>query len=124
MNDVLNTPYVSSPVPFVPGVPVQIVGTIGTNMRIYCSTGGTPGACDSWTGSGAVDFANTAVLTGIQLLDPNGNPITDFSVTSESGAQFGPNGAVPEPSGLFLVAGGLACCSFLRWRLAGHSRKT
>ena len=68
-------------------------------------------------------------LTGIQVYDANGNPITDFTITSGSGAGYGADGiesepasaSVPEPSSVVLLLTmllGVACLA--RKRLAEH----
>lgn len=58
-------------------------------------------------GSGSASFSTTAELTGIFVYDANGDPITDFTVSSESGTQYGASGVIssaPEP-GTFLLLG-------------------
>ena len=51
-----------------------------------------------------VDFTGGATLTGIEL-QANGQPVNDFTITSESGTPYGPNG-VPEPAiGAMTLAG-------------------
>src|ERR1700691_5092902 len=44
-----------------------------------------------------VDPSAGMTLSGIELFDANGNPITDFSLTSGSGAVYGADGLVREP---------------------------
>lgn len=58
--------------------------------------------------SSSTDFANTAVLKGIDAYGPGGK-VNDFTVTTESGAVIGPHGlaAVPEPESWALMLGGL-----------------
>lgn len=62
-----------------------------------------------------VNFSSTALLTGIDVFDASGNKLTDFAVTGDSGAQYGPNGVVlrqtdpgtpvvPEPTSLAMFA--------------------
>lgn len=57
--------------------------------------------------SGSGDWSNTLTLFGIQIVDPNGNPYTDWTVTSASGTiypQLQP-AATPEPGSLALLLG-------------------
>jgi hypothetical protein len=69
-----------------------------------------------------------ATLTGIQILDASGKPVSDFSVASGSGAQYGAGGilaepgpsAVPEPATVFPAAGGLFLFGMI---LMPHRRK-
>ncbi len=65
-------------------------------------------------GASSVDPSPGFTLSGIQLYDANGNPITNYSLTSGSGASYGANGllgepqsATPEPATLWLLASGL-----------------
>ena len=69
---------------------------------------------DLLNGPSSVDPAPGMTLSGIELFDANGNPITDFSLTSGSGAVYGadglvsePTSATPEPSMAWLLAAGL-----------------
>lgn len=65
--------------------------------------------------SSSTDFANTAVLKGIDAYGPGGK-VSDFTVITESGAVIGPSGlaAVPEPESWALVLGGLGIMTW--WR--------
>lgn len=51
---------------------------------------------------GTADSSFGATLSGIQLFDSQGNPVSDFSVTSVSGTQY-----VPEPSTALLLTVGV-----------------
>ncbi len=71
-------------------------------------------------GASSVDPSPGMTLSGIELFDANGNPISDFSLTSGSGAVYGADGLVSEPltstpepamtwllgAGIFLVIAG------------------
>ena len=77
-------------------------------------------------GSASSNFISTALLTGIDVFDSQGNKIDDFSILSGSGTRYDANGvhlaAVPEPTTLaFLGTGafGLFACRFLRRRKPG-----
>lgn len=59
---------------------------------------------------GTADSSLGATLAGIQLFDSQGNPVSDFSLTSMSGTQY-----VPEPNTALLVVAGLGA-------LAGRKR--
>jgi hypothetical protein len=41
-----------------------------------------------FTTAGTVDFAETATLSGIEVFDANGNPLSDFTVSSQSGTHY------------------------------------
>jgi hypothetical protein len=69
--------------------------------------------------SSVVDFRDTGVLSTIHAFDINGNELTDFTVTAESGFDYptGPLGATPEPGTLLLFGStmtGLGLAA--RWR--------
>jgi len=60
------------------------------------------------SGSGYAKFFNSAGVTDIRLLDSAGDPLTSFTISSESGefALYEP-AAVPIPSGIWLFGSGL-----------------
>jgi hypothetical protein len=69
---------------------------------------------DLLNGASSVDPSPGLSLSGIELFDANGNPISNFSITSGSGAVYGANGlvgeptsATPEPAMYWLLASGL-----------------
>jgi hypothetical protein len=64
--------------------------------------------------SALVDFTRGVTLTGIEL-QANGQTVTDFTITSESGTSYGPNG-VPEPATSAMTLAGVAS-------LAGLARR-
>jgi hypothetical protein len=61
-------------------------------------------------GSATAQFGATALLTGIDVFNGLGQPVTDFTITSGSGTFYDADGVhlVPEPSGLALCAIGCA----------------
>jgi hypothetical protein len=69
---------------------------------------------DLGNGASSVDPSPGMTLSGIELFDANGNPISNFSLTSGSGALYGANGllgeptsATPEPAMWWVLASGL-----------------
>jgi hypothetical protein len=76
---------------------VQVYAALDAQVSLSCVSEYPVGPdCTIW-GSGKTatsDFLDTAVMTGIALVDSNGNPISDFSVTSESGTVYTANGVV------------------------------
>jgi hypothetical protein len=62
-------------------------------------------------------------LSGIELFDSAGNPITTFTIQSDSGTQYSANGVVPEPGSAALVAlGAVGLCAFGFRRRKSRSR--
>jgi hypothetical protein len=112
----LSTTYLSAPIPFVSGTPVAVQGSVGTNVRFSC----VAVDCSDWSGSGTLDFGDTAVLSGISVFDASGAPVSGFSIKSSSGTQYTQNGvvaAVPEPTAMLLLGtGGLGLIAKLRRR--------
>jgi hypothetical protein len=72
-------------------------------------------------GNADADFYNTAKIVGISLYDYQGNPISDFSLTSASGTNY--IGAVPEPSAMPLMLAGLLGIAGWRGRRTCQSRQ-
>lgn len=60
-------------------------------------------------GSGAADFLHTSLLSGISILDSNGQALTDFSIVSGSGTSYSAEGvqAVPIPAAAWLFGSAL-----------------
>jgi len=89
--------------PFVYGTPFDF--TFGMLAIATPSSGSTAD----------VSFAATALLTGIDVYNPVGQPVTDFSVTSGSGTRYDANGvhisSVPEPGSLALALIGVGLAS-------------
>jgi hypothetical protein len=108
-NGSVNVVLSSQPIPFVSGVPVDVEVALGANLWIRCAPSSLfPAVCLGWSGSGSADFSHTAVLTGIDLFDSSGAPISSFDITSASGTFYGPNGVVPEPGSMLLGLAGMA----------------
>jgi hypothetical protein len=87
--------------PVTPGMGV----TFDTGLMVSTDVG---------NGASSVDPSPGMTLSGIELFDANGNPISNFSLTSGSGADYGANGllgeptsATPEPAMLWVLASGL-----------------
>lgn len=92
------------------GTPIDIsadfAASYGANTTYYTDTEGA-GI------SGTADFFDTLTLTGIQLLDANGNQVNGVSYLTASGTHYdvlggvygGAPSSVPEPGGIALLAG-------------------
>jgi hypothetical protein len=80
----------------------------------------------SSTGTSTTDFLNTATITGIEMFNAAGAPVTDFTIDTNAGVELGPNGvitqsggpppSVPEPATLSLFAAGLGMLGLCRRR--------
>ena len=75
-----------------------------TQARVEPNAGGV---LANGTLKAEANFLNTVTLTGIKILDANGNQITTFQITSGSGLQYAAAGIVPEPAASALLGGGL-----------------
>lgn len=93
-----------SPRPVIAGSPFVFAVALFTQARVQPNAGGV---LASGTLKAEANFSNTVTLTGIQILDANGNPITTFQITSGSGQQYTAAGVVPEPAASALLGGGL-----------------
>ena len=77
------------------------------------------------TSSSFANFADTLTITGIQVNDANGSPVTGWTVLAGSGAQVGPNGivpasgaaATPEPGSFLLVGSCSLAVGLFRMRV-------
>lgn len=78
-------------VPFTYGTPFDLVATL--NVTAFFSGN----SAVTGLGRAQADFSHTLTWLGIQaVLDENGNPVTDYTLTSESGADWTrPPSAVP-----------------------------
>ncbi len=89
----------SQPIPFVSGVPVNIVVGLAANLWFRCAnTDLLPNACNDWFGTGVTDFGHTALLTGIGLFDSTGAPINTFDISSESARPMDLMESFPNPT--------------------------
>ena len=69
------------------------------------------------------NFYDTARITGIQILDSTGNPVDNWTIASESGLNYTPNGLfapAPEPGSICLLTVGLLGLVLLSRRLRCH----
>jgi hypothetical protein len=55
------------------------------------------------TCSGDTDYSNTAIVTGLDVLDSNMDPVSGAVVTAASGTNYNDIQSTPEPSTLFLL---------------------
>ena len=92
------------------GVPTEFQAGLYAGVRP--STAATGGS-----GEATVSFMSTARITGIQVLDGAMNPISDFTITAESGALYTANGLVPEPRTVVSLSIGLLIVASILKRL-------
>lgn len=83
-----------------------ISGTFAPNSGIISTLG---------SGTGTTDFANTASIAGLEILDAQGNPVPGPQINSELNIAY-PNTAVPEPRTIVLFGFGLIVGVVCRWR--------
>ena len=82
----------------------EVDGVNPQNMHVFLSNQfevDTFNEADGSTISGTSDFSSTVTLAGIEMLDANGNQVSGWSVTADSGTQYN---MVPEPSSLAVIA--------------------
>jgi hypothetical protein len=58
---------------------------------------------DGSTISGTSNFSSTVTLAGIEMLDENGNQVSDWTMTADSGTHYALIGTVPESSSIFAL---------------------
>jgi hypothetical protein len=68
----------------------------------------------SGLGSATVDSSDTFILSLLEPEDQSGNAVSGATFSSESGTVYGPDGVVPEPSTLLLIAPAILVLSLVR----------
>jgi hypothetical protein len=86
----------TAPISFTYGVPFSFYMAVGANATLY-------GVAE---GSDEVNMLNSAALSGVNVFDGQGNPVTDYTLTAASGFSYAP--AVPEPATAWIGGLGLA----------------
>ena len=66
--------------------------------------------------SATADFSHTAILDQIVVLDSQNQVVPNFSIASASGTSYGPQGVVPEPASVVLLASSIVVLWFIRIR--------
>lgn len=66
----------------------------------------TYNVADGTNASGVSDFSSTLRLQGIEVLDAAGNPVSGWTLESDSGTQYNGIGAVPEPCSVIALTTG------------------
>jgi hypothetical protein len=81
------------------GFPIEF--TYGTPFDVILKLVGNAAPGDT------VDVYNSAKITGLQLLDSNGNVVTGFDMTAASGHNYGFGAPIPIPAAVWLLGSGL-----------------
>lgn len=79
------------------------------NMHVFFSNQFVVNAYDEVDGStisGTSDFSATVTLAGIEMLDANGDQVSGWTMTSDSGTQYAMIGNVPEPGSVLVITVG------------------
>ncbi|MDX2177947.1 MAG: hypothetical protein SFV18_00040 [Bryobacteraceae bacterium] len=95
--------YTSPAHPIVGGQPFNFTINLFALVTIQPYAGGVVTPFDL---AGIADLGNSVYLTGLQVLDSAGNPLTSYRISSSLGFAYGPGGisTVPEPGTFALVA--------------------
>ena len=102
---------------------IPISGPIDLAAEIVAQVGfvGLSGLSNPFTTAGRVDFAQTATLSAIEVFDATGNPVSDFTVSSQSGTHYPlstpvstPAVGVPEPGTAALLICGVTSLAAIR----------
>jgi len=111
-------------VPFTAGLlfTMHLTPTVQASAG-YTANGNLPFIPGLLTFSAQGDFTHTAMLQAIRIYDAQGNLLSGVPVQSGSGFNYlagalapepGPGSAVPEPSSLLLLSGGIGLLGLLR----------
>lgn len=116
--DATQSNYTSSftlqPITFQAGVAFDFMLGFGDAARIFNTSVYGPGENSSVD----ANFLHTMAVTGLEVLDSSGKPVTRFSVDSALGGIYSTNGIVPtpEPSSAFLLISAAALLPLGFWR--------
>lgn len=110
--------------PILPGGPDALLFTFGVPFKLGVIHGLSVGGGydrldppDFFQLDAHASFEHTAILSGVAITDRFGNPITNFSITAESGTQYPlAVGAVPLPAAMLSFASAFAALSLVRRR--------
>lgn len=111
--------YTSPAHPIVGGQPFNLTVNLFTLVTIQPFADGVAAPGDL---NGTADLGNSVYLTGLQVLDSTGSPLTNYRISSSLGFVYGPGGisTVPEPGTFALVA---PLAAFAAYRM-GRTKKT
>ena len=94
----LSLDWATTDVPINGQNPQAINVSFGTGFRVDLTDGSIP---DGSNISSMAQFSDTLTLTGIEVVDANGNPVSGVTITSDSGTSYPMD--VPEPGTYVLV---------------------
>jgi len=91
---------------YTPGTPfaIDVYLTVSTGAIAACNDLAVPPKCSA---SNVGDYSHTAKLTSVEVLDAQGNPLSNATITSDSGFDYsgsGPTQSTPEPAPWLLTA--------------------
>jgi hypothetical protein len=84
--------FVLNGISFQPGVQFNLALSFGDAARIYAGPKATENTLVN------ANFLSTMLLTGLTVLDSNGQPVAGFTINSVSGTNYSSGGVVPEPA--------------------------
>ena len=102
------------------GVPFDFTLFLTLSSQVSVGSETTDGGDVAGSASSSADYSHTLDWGGISsVVDANGNPVTNYSVTSASGFNYANAYPTPEPSTWVMVLGGLTLLGFcIRRKLA------
>ena len=97
---------------FIYGQPFPLIFQLTTNDGSFAPV--------TAPGSATSDFSDTLVLSALNVVDSEGQPVNGVTFSSLSGTRYSVNGVVPEPPSWILLLSGILGLMALRIILREH----